>query len=89
MQACEVGLWPATHFCCKLLRKCVHMGEVAERKVHKIMSIFINIARIKLESRNHVNNYFSFIQFVFFPYLKLSVVLINNGMHFLNFFPLH
>ena len=45
MQACEVVLWPATHCRCKLLRGCVHLGEVTERKVHKIMSIFINIGR--------------------------------------------
>ena len=54
VQACEVVLWPATHCCCKLLRRCVHMGEVTERKVHKIMSIFINIARINRVQRKSV-----------------------------------
>ena len=45
------------------------------RYILKIMSIFMNIARIKLESHNYINNYCSFYLIRFFPYLRLGVVL--------------
>ena len=69
------------------------MGEVTERKVHKMMSIFMNIARIKLESHNYINNYCSLYLIRFFPYLRLGVVLMMircyYGTHFLNVCPMH
>ena len=65
------------------------MGEVAERKVHKIMFLFINMARIKLECCNYISIIIALLFNKVFPYLKLGVVLINNGTHFLNVCPMY
>ena len=58
-----------------------------------IVSIFMNIATIKLESHNYINNYCSFYLIRFFPYLRLGAVLMMircyYGTHFLNFYAMH